>query len=167
MAKLKRADKFPLWLHPRGLWCKKILGRFEYFGRDKDAALKEYVRVRDALQAGRPRPPKADDVVTVADVVNAFLEEKQSKVDSGELSARTWSDYFATCEAVVEAFGRGRAVGSLGPDDFAKMRGKVAKRLGPVSVLNFVTRARVLFKFAFDFGLIDTPVRYGSGFDRP
>jgi integrase len=36
-----------------------------------------------------------------------------------------------------------------------------------VSVLNFVTRVRVLFKHAYDFALIDTPVRYGSGFDRP
>ena len=59
------------------------------------------------------------------------------------------------------------AAGDLRPEDFAKLRAGVAGRLGPVSVLNFVTRVRVLFKFAYDFGLIDLPVRYGSGFDRP
>jgi integrase len=167
MATRKRADKFPLWLHPRGVWCKKIRGTFYYFGKDKDAALKEYVRVREDLEAGRERPSMDLVGVSIADVVNEFLSEKRARVDSGELSARTWADYYATSQAVIEAFGRGRAVADLRPADFAKLRAGVAARLSPTSVLNFVTRVRVLFKFAFDFGLIDRPVRYGSGFDRP
>jgi integrase len=105
--------------------------------------------------------------VSVADVTNEFLTEKRRRVDAGELSARTWADYYAACEALIAAFGRGRAVADLRPADFAKLRAGVAARLSPTSVLNFVTRVRVLFKFAFDFGLIDRPVRYGSGFDRP
>jgi integrase len=119
------------------------------------------------LEASRKPRPRPDDAPTVADVVNAFLTEKKNRVDAGELSARMWSDYYAASEAVVEEFGRGRAVADLRPDDFANLRAKVAGRLGPASVLNFVTRLRVLFKFAYDFGLIDVPVRYGSGFDRP
>jgi integrase len=167
MATRKAQDKFPLWLHPRGFWCKKIRGKFFYFGKDKDAALKEYVRVREDLEAGRKPRAKDDDLATVADVVNSFLTEKRSRVDAGELAARTWSDYFAACETVIEAFGKTRAVIDLKPADFAEMRAGIAKRLGPVSVLNFVTRVRVLFQFAYDFDLIPHPVKYGSGFDRP
>jgi hypothetical protein len=143
MAKGKRQDKapaFPLWLHPRGQWCKKIKGRFYYFGRDRDAALREYVRVREDLEAGRKPRPVDEAARTVADVVNSFLTEKRGRVDAGELSARTWSDYYAACEAVVESFGRDRAVSDLRPEDFARLRKSVAERLGPVSVLNFVTR---------------------------
>src|SRR5262245_20700562 len=166
MATRGRKDKFPLWLHPTGQWGKKINGRY-YFGTDRNKALKEYARVREDLEAGRKPRPADDEARTVADVVNSFLTEKRRRVDAGELSARTWSDYDAACEAVVESFGRDGAVSDLRPDDFAKLRASVAGRLGPVSVLNLVTRVRVLFKHAFDFGLIDTPVRYRSGFDRP
>jgi hypothetical protein len=42
MAKRKPSDKFPLWLHPIGQWCKKHQGKPYYFGTDKDAALKRY-----------------------------------------------------------------------------------------------------------------------------
>lgn len=99
--------------------------------------------------------------------MNAFRTQKKAKVDAGELSARTWADYYCACESVIDSFGRTRAVADLRPGDFAKLRESASSRLGPVSVLNLVTRVRVVFKFAFDFGLIDTPVRYGAGFDRP
>jgi integrase len=168
MAKHKAKDKrFPLWLHPNGQWCKKIRGTARYFGKDRDAALKEYVRVREDREAGREPAPKDATGIGVADTVNSFLTEKRTRVDAGELSARTWGDYYHACQAVIDCFGRGRAVADLRPADFAKLRAGVASRLNPTSVLNFVTRVRVLFKFAYDFGLIDRPVRYGSGFDRP
>jgi hypothetical protein len=54
--------------------------------------------------------------------VNSFLTEKRGRVDAGELSARTCSDYSAACEAVVGSFGRDRAVSDLRPEDFAKLR---------------------------------------------
>src|SRR5258708_4137327 len=95
----KAADKFPLWLHPNGQWCKKIKGRCCYFGTDRHTALAEYVRVREDREAGRePRAKGVGDTRTVADVVNAFLTEKRNKANAGELSARTWADYFATGE---------------------------------------------------------------------
>jgi integrase len=163
----KTRDKFPLWLHPRGFWCKKINGRFFYFGKDKDAALAEYVRVREDLEAGRtPRPKEAADL-TVAQLINEFLTRKRERVDAGELSARAWADYYRACEAVVDSFGKGRAVADLRPDDFAKLRTSAAARLGPVALLNFVTRAKMVFRHGYEFGLIDAPVRYGAAFDPP
>ena len=54
----KKADKFPLWLHPNRQWAKKIHGRTRYFGTNRDAALKEYVRTReDRKPAATPRHP--------------------------------------------------------------------------------------------------------------
>jgi integrase len=43
----------------------------------------------------------------------------------------------------------------------------MAKNWGPTTLGNSIQRIRVLFKFAFDNGLIDRPVRYGQGFKRP
>jgi integrase len=68
---------------------------------------------------------------------------------------------------LVDAFGRNRIVVDVAPDDFAKLRAKTAKRLGPVSLGNFIQRVRAVFKFGFDSGLMEVPIRYGQGFDKP
>jgi integrase len=174
MAKRKAKDKFPLGLHAATKqWCKKHKGKPYYFGTDKDAALKRYVEEWSNIVAGRPRfgedsgRSRRSTDLTLADLASAFLVEKKRAVDAGEIAGRTWSDYYATCKSVVEALGKERLVTDLGPNDFAKLRDSVARRLGPVSVLNLVTRARVLFKFAYDFDLIPSPVKYGAGFKRP
>ena len=38
-------DKFPLWHHVRGGFAEKISQQVYYFGQDRDAALREYLRV--------------------------------------------------------------------------------------------------------------------------
>jgi integrase len=116
--------------------------------------------------AGRS-PKQAAGDATVAEVVNSFLTEKRRKVDACELSARTWSEYYATCKEVLEGLGRDRSVAGLRPEDLAKLRAKAAARLAPWSLLTFVTRSRMLFDHAYDFDLIPAPVKYGSAFARP
>src|SRR5262249_60778268 len=64
-------------------------------------------------------------------------------------------------------FGKGRLVDDIGPEDFAELRNKLAKRWGPGTLGNVINRMRVAFKYASDNGLIDRPVRYGSAFKRP
>src|SRR5262249_44257870 len=78
-----------------------------------------------------------------------------------------WQDYKAACDLVVSHFGRSRLVEDLDPEDFAALRAKLAKKWGPVTLGNVVQRIRVAFKFAWDNGLIDRPVRYGQAFKRP
>jgi integrase len=163
-----KAPPFPLWFHTgKGLWAKKIRGRMVYFGRDKDSALAEYVRVKADLEAGRVPRPKADDDLTLRDLVNRFLTERRARVESGELTAGTWSQYYRTAEQLVESFGPGRAVADLRSEDFARLRAVVARRLGPRALGQFITLTRTILAFAFDSDLIDRPVRYGSSFDRP
>jgi len=77
----------------------------------------------------------------------------------GELSPRTWRDYYDCRETLGGSFGKNRAVEDLAGDDFEKLRGELAKRLGPVSLGNEIQRVRTVFKYAFEEVLIDRPVR--------
>ncbi len=169
----KPYDKFPLTIHPSGRYCKKIRGKVYYFGSwagGWQAALAEYERQRDYLHAG-VKPP-ATDGLTVKAACNEFLNAKRALVDSGELSLRSWHDYRNTCERVSKAFGPGRMVENLTPEDFANLRaeftnGKRKGSRGPVCLSGDVQRARTLFKWCYDMGLIATPVRFGAVFKKP
>jgi integrase len=158
---------FPLFRHASGQWAKKIRGRTHYFGVDQTAALAKYSTEREDLEAGRVPKPAEADALTVKDLVNRFLSAKLGLRDSGELSPRTWSDYYSMCERLIESLGRTRAVENLGSDDFDTLRRKLAKVRGPVSLGNEIQRIRTLFKFALDDGLIDRPVKFGAGFKKP
>jgi hypothetical protein len=164
----KPYPEFPLTPQPAGYWCKQIRGKLRYLGPwdDPDGALAKYLEQKDALHAGRlPRPdPQA---LTVKDAANAYLNHKKALLDAGEISPRTWGEYKETCDLIVSSFGKSRLVADLGPDDFAALRKKMAKRWGPTRVGNVIQRARGVFKFAADNDLIGRAVRYGQGFHRP
>lgn len=169
---------FPLFPHATRRWAKKIKSKLHYFGpwRDPDAALQLYLDQRDDLHAGR-RPRVKGEGLTVRDLVNHYLTAKQRKVDAGEMQRRTWLEYHQTCGYVVEFFGRDRVVEDLASDDFGELRatlakgtkvkGRKARRRGPEALGNQVQRVRCVFKYAYDAGLIDRPVRCGPEFRRP
>jgi integrase len=164
----KPRPDFPLFAHATGRWAKKIRGKLHYFGpwADPDAAESKYLEQRDALHAGRkPRPDL--NALTVKDLANAFLNHKQQKLDAGELSPRTWTDYKAATDLLVSYFGKSRIVADLAPDDFAGLRLKMSKTWGPVRVRDFVQRIRSVFKHALEAGTIDRQVRFGPDFARP
>ena len=166
-----RAD-FPLGIHKgTGYWCKKVRGRAHYFGKAAGdpkgvAALALWLEQKDDLLAGR-EPREKNDGMTIADLANRFLTAKEALRDNGELAPRTFSGYYATCETVVKASGRERAVSDLIPDDFRKLRAKLAAKRGPVALRNEMQRVRSIFKFAFDDGLIPAPIRFGQAFAKP
>jgi integrase len=139
-----------------------------YFGPwdDPDGALAKYLEQKDDLHAGR-KPREATEGTTVKDLANQVLNAKQALVDSGELTNRSWQDYKDATDLIVSHFGKGRLVADLGPDDFAGLRKKMAKRWGPVTLGNVIQRIRVAFKFASDNDLIGRPGRYGQAFKRP
>ena len=160
---------FPLYAHATKRWAKKIRGRTLFFGPwdDPDGALAKYNAEKDALLAGR-KPREDTEGTTVKELCNKFLNAKQALVDSNELTRRSWQDYKGACELVIAEFGKTRLVADLDPDDFAKLRKTmVGKGWGPVTLGNVIQRIRVAFKFAFDNGAIDRPVRYGQNFARP
>lgn len=159
---------FPLFAHASGQWCKKIRGRFVYFGpwEDSNAALHKYLAEKDALHAGRkPRPDP--NALTVKDAANAFLTAKQALVDTGELPPRTWAGYKIACDETVAHLGKTRLVADLDTQDFASLRTRMARKWGPHRLSTTIQDVRSIFKHAFEAGLITTPVRFGPEFKRP
>jgi integrase len=155
-------------LTPRndGRWCKKVRGKLHIFAGTADQALEEWLRVKDDLLAGRTAPPKSG-AICVADLVNHFLTYKQQLRESGELAPRTFDRYFASGAVLVGSFGRNRPVDDLTSDDFQALRGDMAKRWGPVALGNEIQMARSVFRYGFEAGLIDKPMRFGPGFKKP
>lgn len=164
----KPYEGFPLFPHATGRWAKKIRGKMHYFGpwADPDAALAKYLDQRDDLHAGRTPRVRGDGLV-VRELLNRFMTSKQHLLDAGEITRRTWSDYHATCERLEAAFGLTRLVEDLAADDFERLRASLAKTWGPVALGNEIQRVRVVFKYAYDSGLIEHPMRFGPGFKRP
>jgi integrase len=166
-SKSKAKPRFPLWQHAAtGQWCKKINGHRYYFGVDKDAALTEYLRVKDDREAGREPPLKDDQRLTLKTLVNTFLTHKKSAVAIGELTQRTFNDYHTTCEGLLKALGKNTAVDAIRIEDLLAYRRELAERLGPTALGSAVTRVRTVFIFAFENGLTNQPVRFGA-FKRP
>jgi len=171
----KPSRDFPLFPHQNGQWAKKIAGQLVYFGtwEETDKALTRWYAFRDAKIAGRPyRDPYIDATdpdapLTVRDLCNKFLNSKRAARDDGELSPRTFADYFTTCKRIVDTFGKDTSVATLGPSEFEWYRRALAKKFGPVAIGNEVNRVRSIFKYADSQDLLSKPVKFGDQFKRP
>ncbi|MBN1590399.1 MAG: hypothetical protein JW888_12870 [Pirellulales bacterium] len=147
---------FPLFPHKgTNRWAKKIRGKIHYFGKvlpddpKGEKAVEVWLDHKDDLLAGRTPRAKGDGL-TVADLANHFLTFKQELRDSGELAPRSYDEYYATCEIVVNAFGKNPLVDDLAADDFRALRVRFAKRFGPVRLGNSIQRVRSLFKYGYE-----------------
>ena len=164
----KPCPDFPLFPHATKRWVKKIRGKFHYFGPwdDPDGALQKYLDQKDDLHAGRV--PRTDRVaLQLRDLLNHFLTAKQRKLKVGELKPKTFGDYHACGARLVDAFGAKRLVDDLRAEDFGRFRAQLAKIRGPVALGNEIQRVRTIFKYGYDAGLIDKPVRFGPEFVKP
>ncbi|MGA7699181.1 MAG: tyrosine-type recombinase/integrase [Thermoguttaceae bacterium] len=159
---------FPLYAHAAGVWAKKIKQKLHYFGPwdDPQAALERYLAVKDDLLAGRTPRPKTDGFA-LRDLANSFLTAKKHLAETGEITARTYGDYYNTCQQVITILGKDKLLVDLRGDDFDHLRRCLSKTRGPVALANEIGRVRMLCKFGYDAGIIDRPVRYGASFKRP
>jgi len=169
-SKKPRPD-FPFFPHARGYWAKKVRGRLHYFGKvaddpDGKVALDKWLDQRDALLAGRT-PRVSGDGLTIRDLCNRFLSNRQDKMRAGELSPVSFADYHGACSRIVKAFGATRLVGDLDAADFEQFRRSMARGRSPVTLANEIRRIRVVFRYAEQNQLIPLPVRYGSEFKPP
>lgn len=156
------------------MWAKKIRKSLVYFGSWRqdptgETALKKFNREWPYLKDGRTPPPDnvSEDGCTLRELVNSFLDSKEAKQISGELSPRTFRDYFKSCEALIDHFGPDRRVDDLRPDDFRDYRSKLAKRVSVTTLKNEINRVCILFNYAHENELIEKPVRFGQEFSRP
>ncbi len=170
MAKQDGNDKipsFPVWFHKgSGQWCEKVHGRNCYFGTEKYEALKRYIRGRDDLEAGRTPRPEAGNL-PLSDLLNAFLNQRRERMESGELTRNSWDGYRLAGGRLVECFGAGRSGQDIRPADFAKLRNDLSKTLGPAALSRFITQVKTIFRFAVDSEMIAVPLRFGDGFAKP
>jgi len=168
----KPPKDFPLWKHPSGRWCRKIKGKFHYFGKvandpNGDAAIDRWNDEKDDLLAGRKPRRKNQAGLTVHGLCNHFMHHKTQLRDAGELAQRTWDRYHATCERILEVFGRDRPADDLRQDDFATLRAELAKTYGPVALGNEIQIVRSVFRYGVEAELLEKAVRFGPGFKKP
>ena len=166
----KPHPNFPLTPHRNGQFCKKIRGQIYYFGsvKDPDGALRTYHKHCQALHSGQITEVKRDDQeFTVKDLANRFLEAAEARKEAGELTARTFADYFRDCERLVKFFGRNRAVESITRDDLKKLRAYLARGVKPQTLNGRIGVTRSILKFAYDEELVEKPIRFGKDLKRP
>ena len=161
-----KKPKFPLWKHQSGQWCRKIRGRFFYFGTDQDQALARWMAQKDDLLAGRSPKPFDSNRPTVRDLCNHFLTHKQHQYELGEIAWRTFDDYHRSCELLLKHFGKSAIVEEIRPDDLLRFKRFLAKGRSAITVGNEVNRTRVVLRHAYENALIERPLRFGD-FKRP
>ncbi len=131
-------------------------------------ALALYKAQADDLHAGRkPRVKKVGEGLMLAELCNRFLTAKLRQRGAGEITTRTFDEYRATTDLLVAQFGKDRLVDDLASDDFEALRDTMSQRWGPVRLGNEVGKVRTIFKYGYEAGLIDKPVRYGPQFKKP
>ena len=122
---------YPLFPHQNGLWAKKVRGKLHYYGKIADdakgeAALLKWLDEKDDLLAGRtPRAKGAG--LTVGELCDRFLQSKDKRLESGEITYRTRQDYEQTTNLIVAQFGKHRLVSDLAGDDFETPRSSFVK----------------------------------------
>jgi integrase len=130
------------------------------------AALDKYNEEAADLHADR-KPRSKGATLTVADLCSAYLTAKLDLLKSGELAPRTFADYKGVADRLVAFFGKRRRAEDLDADDFGQLRADIAKRSGPVRLAGQILQTKMIFKFGYENGLLDRPVRYGQAFKRP
>ena len=100
MASSHSTTKVKPWLHKAScLWCVKRKGKRFYLGRTESEAVARYKQFAERIERGLKIPDINDDAVdefdllTVADVCDHFMIAQQKRVDSKDLSLRSFRDY--------------------------------------------------------------------------
>ena len=187
---IEAVPTFPLYAHALGYWSRKIGGKITHFRRwgrsdkgvvvpvaDPDHAWRTAFAAHNFMMSAReaglrpaivsPSPsPEPEAELTIASLGKQFLQSKEHKFAAGECGQRMLNEYRGIVELLLSVVGN-RHVNTLKPDSFGKLREAMAKRWGPTRLGNSITRVRTIFKLAFNNGLIDRPVRFGSEFEIP
>ena len=167
----KPRPDFPLFPHATGRWCKKIKGKFVYFGKVADdpngeTALNKWLDEKDDLLAGR-RPRKKTGALTVRELLNKFLNSKRLAAETGEIRTWTFRDYRrVVCPRIGRVLGLTTAVIDLTAVDFERLR-KEFSTWSLATQRVAIQKVRAVFNYAYDTGLVEHPIRFGPMFRAP
>jgi integrase len=154
-------------------WAKKVRGKLHYFGKIEsdpkgEAALVEWLRVKDDLIAGKPRPSKdGEDRLTLRELCNEFLAAKRAALKSGSVAPRTFSSYHRTTDLLIATFGRDAAVEDFGPPQFSRLYAKLAERHDLLTLGSDVALVRAVFNWSWKNARIGKPITFGTLFKQP
>ena len=156
---------FPLTAHNNGQWCKKIRGKVHFFGicAEVDQALANYCEVRDDLQAGR-QPRTTTSEPSLRDVCNAYLTRARQREEAGEISPRTFQDYYDTVRVLLGHFGKSVDPTQIRPTEFGDFRTRIAKDYSSSRLTKTVGVTRMILKWAYESDLIENAPKFGPDF---
>lgn len=170
----KPRPNFPLFAHAGGSWCATIDGRRKTFGGWKndpkgERAVQRYEEFIKARREGREPVQLRKGVLAVRDVVNALLDDREAKLQSGHFDAESYADYRNCLRSFMSVVGPDRNPYDLTPAQFAAVRTEWAKTRGPHALGRWVRIVRTAFQHAGPdgIGLMDRPPRYGGTFKQP
>jgi hypothetical protein len=168
----KPYDGFPMYSHRNGLWAKKIRGKTVFFGPWKEdrcgtKALEKFNREWPFLSEGRTPPPVQADGLSIANLCNVFLTSKNKQLTTGDITPRTFHDNLEICKRIISQFGRNRMVDDLRADDFENLRSAFSSTHGPLRLAKDITVSKSVFKYGYEAGLIEQPIRFGPHFNIP
>lgn len=169
-AKRPRKAKTLSFHKGRGYWYKTIRGRRKYYeslANDPTGqkSLEQWLATKDDPFAEVRKVQTGG--ITLLEVCNAFCTHKSDRVDSGELSKRMFDEYFATCELVLAVVDKQSVAENINLEDFSNIRRVLAKRYGVNGLTKRITQVRSLFKYGYESGLLERPMKYGLEFDKP
>jgi integrase len=104
---------------------------------------------------------------TVGELVGQFIYSKNLLVDRGEFSKHTIVHYRFAADFVQTHFGPTRSIAELKAIDFTRLRAAFPRSWGPERNGMVTQIIRTLFKYGYDAGLYDLPMRFGPDFTRP
>ena len=161
---LAKYPEFPLSFNKsNNQWYKTIKGRRHYFGTEPVEARRRYEEALSYLVRGE-QPPQPGGM-TVGDLFDLYLEDREKDLEVGGIKPRTFRDYCARLKFVAGQLGRSTPVEALNPARFKELRRAIEKRHGssPTVVTATVNIAKLPFSWADDEGLHDKP-KWGKAF---
>ena len=180
-----RGGKLQFGLHkPTGQYRKKYKGHTLYLGADPDGVLDQWLDKTDQFdsEASEKFDPASNDL-TVKQLCDVFLFNKEQKVATGELAPATFRGYHQHGKLIAKFFGRSTRVADLKPNDFVrlkahfakpkpqKLNGKTNKKakssLSLQSLRTYIRTTKVFFNYAVDEEMIDRVPWTKSTFDMP
>lgn len=173
VSKVQPIERFPTKPRSDGRFQKRINGDLYYFTGTREQALAKYNAIRNDLYAGRaPRiAGEAIARVTIKDIANRCLRQKESDRDAGRISAGWFDDF----EAAVLRFGRFRIGGvqlmrcpchEIRPEDLAAYARDLHSRYGVHAYNRERECVAAMFNMAFEFGWSGKVVKLGQSFPK-
>lgn len=153
----KRRSQCPLRLHATGQWYKIVHGKFHYFGRDKEVAIRTYEEQATFLHTGKGIPPTAGANTTLLSLCNQYLDHQESRIKVHEVSPKHYYDQRLRLKSFAKFVGPRRPAGEITVLDLQNYRAKLIKDdRKPNEINNHLAAIKALFHWAEDNDVLET-----------